>query len=253
MESRKSIISEGVLVAASSVLAYLLTFVYERGFCAVFGIPSEFIAPTLTSIFLTACALIPALIVLYSLADFIYVILPKRMRGGPEYWRMIYLVIFGFIAWLEGYFTVKIFPIFFIMIVFFDFGFPLITQRSHKGYRAKLEAQDKIDNEETLLGLIMQPLGAGWRLFLVFILILTLLTYSLGRKNAINQKDFLVINTLSQPYAVLRIYGDKLICASFNRETKEIQGSFLIFEISKSNLVLTVESIGPLRTRKIGK
>ncbi|HEX8144645.1 MAG TPA: hypothetical protein VF553_18905 [Pyrinomonadaceae bacterium] len=77
------------------------------------------------------------------------------------------------------------------------------------------------------------------------------LTFVVGQAEAINQRNFLVINT-SPEMAVLRIYGDNMSCAPFNRETKEVQKSFVIIKAADNpKHSFNLEDIGPLKPVEI--
>jgi len=74
-----------------------------------------------------------------------------------------------------------------------------------------------------------------------------ILTRIVGEYKAVNQNEYMVIRS-PQEMVVLRIYGDKLTCAPFNRTTKEVKRIFNVFKISEdSNLQLHLEKVGPLR------
>jgi hypothetical protein len=64
------------------------------------------------------------------------------------------------------------------------------------------------------------------------------------------EKEFLVLAS-SPDTVVLRIYGDNIICAPFNRSAKEMQRSFIIHKVGETPpLELRLEKIGPLVLKK---
>jgi len=76
------------------------------------------------------------------------------------------------------------------------------------------------------------------------------ITHAIGRAIALNQSEFLVITTSSE-MVVLRAYGDKLLCAPFDRTKKEVKRTFSILKIAEdSNLKLSLEEVGPLHMEK---
>lgn len=247
---RKNWISEGIILSLTPVVAYLLSFTYERGFCDVFGIPFELISINFTTIFLVTSALISVSFLLFVVIDWIYIILPKNRRSNI-FPRITLLVIMVFICslsygigWLL-FFTLSI-------IILFEFILPLIIHRKHKDYQSKLDAQDKLDKEaDTLFNIIIQRINPRWILLLLAIFIMSVISESLGRYKAVKQEKFFVINTSMGPAVVLRIYNEKFICAPFIKETKELQGSFFIINMpTQSELVLTKENIGPFKIKK---
>jgi hypothetical protein len=55
---KKTWITEGIIIASTPILGYLLTFIYEKGFAEAFNIPISFISPNLTTVFVVTSALV---------------------------------------------------------------------------------------------------------------------------------------------------------------------------------------------------
>ena len=64
------------------------------------------------------------------------------------------------------------------------------------------------------------------------------LSYAAGHATA--------ITSTSPQRVVLRIYGDTVIAASFDRATKSMKKTFVVFKVGEPGLVLRLEAIGPL-------
>jgi len=143
-----------------------------------------------------------------------------------------------------------------VIFVLLEFGLPLLTQRDKKTYREKLLAQeaheDKIDSLPTRLARLL-GIPSYWLLLGVFLGVW--LFHVAGDAQARRQKEFLVIASTPE-CVVLRIYGDELICAPFNRATKEVQPSFSIIKYANSasepRLQLSLEKVGPLKLADLG-
>jgi hypothetical protein len=75
---------------------------------------------------------------------------------------------------------------------------------------------------------------------------------SLGESHAKNQKSFIIIK--SEPeLVILRKYAKNFICATFNRENKEINKNFYIKsidQIAEEGFQIVEENIGPLQAAK---
>ncbi len=76
-------ISAGLLVAAVPVVANLFAFIYEVGYCRVFGIPASFISLQPTTVFVVAGALVVVLFVLLLIADTVVAIFTYYVPQGP--------------------------------------------------------------------------------------------------------------------------------------------------------------------------
>jgi len=50
---------------------------------------------------------------------------------------------------------------------------------------------------------------------------------------------------------VLRIYGDKMVCAPFDRSNGEVERSFVILKVAEDpDLVLHIDKVGPLNPKE---
>ena len=77
--------------------------------------------------------------------------------------------------------------------------------------------------------------------------LLLVISNNAGDAAALKQEEFLVANT-SPEMVVLRIYGDHLICAPFDRATKEAQRSYSVLNVADDpQLMVRLEKVGPLR------
>jgi len=135
-----------------------------------------------------------------------------------------------------------------------SFVLPLFTHGKVFGYYEKLEAQDETDrNFDGLYGTIAKKYGLGSLklLMLVGALLMSAATAQfIGKAHALNQKEFLVLSS-SPEMVVLRIYGDRMIVAPFDRKTQEFESKFVIKTLGADDtLVISPEDIGPLKLSK---
>lgn len=73
------------------------------------------------------------------------------------------------------------------------------------------------------------------------------LGFAAGQRHAETKVAYFRLNT-SRPTVVLRIYGDKMVAATFSPESKTMQRSFSIHLVGKDpTLRLTFEHLGPLK------
>ena len=89
-------------------------------------------------------------------------------------------------------------------------------------------------------------------LIFLFICYLGVICYYIGRSTAENRTEFQVIAPSSDvpEVAVLRISGDYLLTAPFDRVTKKVEKKLYILKISEMpKTPLTLENIGPLSVK----
>lgn len=126
------------------------------------------------------------------------------------------------------------------------FGIPLLQLRSKRPLEERLKEWNKDEDKLDLMVLIVNRFGPfGPQLIVLSIGILGL-SYLIGNGEAFRQTSFLTIK--SRPdVVVLRTYGDRLICAPFDKNNKEVKRELLILNISMFNEInFLMEEIGPL-------
>jgi len=243
-----------IVVTAIPVLGYTLAFIHEAAFCDVFSIPREFIILDWISIITSiGGVLISSFLILWIMLIPALLSRFRNKRLGPIARRFTMLITLLLILLLITTTYLSFLPYFPFLLAFLlyfailDFLGPLITQKGILGYRNKLEAQDKHDAESITKFPFVKQVGKVGLTIVFFILLLFSLSYLDGRDSAMRQEEFLVPSTY-QESVVLRIYGDKLICAPIDRERHQIvKGFFLIRLGDDSNLVLIPQKVGPLK------
>jgi hypothetical protein len=251
---------EGLIIAALSAIAYLLVYVYESSYAEVFGIPSEFITFNLTRVFIVIFALLSVVGAVLWIANALVMLLPttpnpiaKRLRRISP--AILFVVGLVYIYRHDWNLALMAAASGLAMPILFEFAFPLVTQRGKGSYLEKLEADQqqrerrrrKGEEVETLLDKGAQILGWEVILILIYLWFGLLLTYGAGRSAARNQRKFLITNT-SPEMVVLRIYGDKMVCAPLSRSTGEVERRFVVLKVAEDpDLMLGLEEVGPLR------
>lgn len=85
-----------------------------------------------------------------------------------------------------------------------------------------------------------------FKLIITFILIGALsLGFMFGSNDARSKKDYLVVSG-SPEMAVVKIYGDNIIMAQFNRGSKTLEKNFMINKVGQTSDKYRLEHIGPL-------
>jgi len=253
----------GLSVAALSAVAYLLAFSYERGYARHFGIPSNLIRLSLTTVLQSMIILLGFLLLMFLVVNGLSPIFLAH-RSNIIY-RLIlgewpfFLSILGMtlIYGITGQMKPPLSLIIVVLLVpLSNFIAPFVKKRQEETYIKKLEAIERerlesVRKETPLPSLVTYISGTrggllGLRL-IILVYVLYIVSSFLGSSEAINQKNFLVVEGQND-IVVLRIYEGRFICAPFERRTKEVQNSLLIIDSSGQNgLKLNWEEIGPLK------
>lgn len=246
----RSIISEGLVIAALPVLAYLLTFCYELGYTSEFNIPIHLITPNITTIFIAAGSILFVVVLAFIFVNLIYTLfqkdgsLPRRLVKYAPLIVMLYIYINLFGLNWEEYIFIIILLVFFLAL---EFLLPLIGQRKVKGYKNKLAAQDEFDSKlVTLYGKVFRLTGRTMAYIILYVIMLAQISLAAGRSEAYKQTEYLVIDKQCEQVA-LRIYGDIIIAAPVDVRNRTVENKFYIYNINNYDLVLQLEDIGPLR------
>ncbi len=259
-DNKKSIFSEGLILAAVPFLGYLTIFVYELGFLTYFGIPYEFIQPTFTSVCLVSAVIIGVL--LFSFVSghcftvFLTTIFPIKegsllraiKRISWQIFVLLFFVIFWGKEWKQYLGPIMIFS----MVVFFEFLWPLITGHKKKSYNEKLAHQEDIERKydpefRIFFNFIDERLGRRNVAVFLTVALFMLFVYQAGLIKAKQKDAFWQID--GEQSIVLRIYGDTLICANFDTEKHAVGDQFSIVKIApEKKLSLKMIKTGRLKS-----
>jgi hypothetical protein len=245
IEEKKSglpsgILSEALILALASASAYYFAFTYEKSFLSFFGAPSQFASIDITTLLNFGAIFIGFLVIAFPFLNLFIMILSKSnnpylIRLIRPYWIFLLVIISHFYFFrLEklGYLLIYLFSCAFF--AFFDFIFPLITQRKNKTYQNKLKDQAEIDSK---IGSIPQILGLKFGreslLFIAILLIGNLLSTQAGLAEAMHKNEFLITNTEPQ-FIVLRIYTNRLVCAEYDEKMNEVLRQYRVFDLTSN-------------------
>lgn len=245
-------LTEGLLIAVASAGAYLLAFYYEKGFTSYFKIPTHFVNVSLATIFIIVALAISFLLFIFPIADFIF----QLIRGlHPvlypsiatllivSLFSVIHLYLFGLSNWALFIFHLVMLG----LVALLFFVLPVVTRRKGN-FIERIEEQQKRDRSVIgLYDVIASRFGRDTLLIIAFSILSINFAENAGEAQAMKRVEFLVINTEPE-MVVLQVYGDNMICAPFNRETKEVQTKFTVIKIAEdSKMALNLEKVGPLR------
>ena len=254
-ETYKSWLTEGVILAAAPVFGYLLVFAYEAGFCSHFGIPLEFISLNTITVIIAAFGIAVTFTLLFAVSTFEMTVLRYLYKKIPFLFVIALrkgvsaLLIGGIILYMIKAPTKHWLFLFLFVLATFIVGIavPYITIRRQEGQcnvsniyernvKENVTAFEKYLGENVVMTIILVLMFVG-SLFV---------SYSTGQIKAKGQDKFLIVHSVPETVA-LRIYGDNLICAPFERERKRVTRSFIIRKMGDNpDILLNVEMVGPL-------
>jgi len=247
-------LSEGIIIAIASVAAYTLTFLYEVGFLSAFEIPINLIRINLDTVLIAISSIFGFMLIIFAIANFLVMLLPESKFIQTKIIR-ISIILLPFLWKIFVYKQLGKYLIHLIIaiaiMVFLEFIVPIFQFRKKESYSEKLVADEMVEYEprsrSTLLGRIRVVLGPFGYVFFIALFITAGLVYEAGRVKALTKEYFLVLGESSN-IVVLRTYNDLLICAPFNRKTKEIEQK-LIFKkiVDNTDVIYVREKVGPLR------
>jgi len=254
----KSSLGVGVL----SIGGYLLGFAYEKGYADYFGIPVQLIKLNLISIFLSIFWLAAMMLIFIVYVNTGYLLLREKLREKRSviFRAIIRLTpsvlfcaavfyIYRNTSWrMEVLGAILSWPIY---ILLKEFIAPLIGQRGKGTYYQKMEAQEEKYKQmefASIWDLITYKRSATITLYLVIAIPLFYVFANwAGMAEAREQKEFFVIKE-PKPFVVLRIYGDKFICSSFDSKARTVEKTLYILDTPKQDGIwLDWQEVGPLK------
>jgi len=251
--------SDAGLLAGMSGAAYLFCFYYEWGYADVFAIPLQLINVSLINLLIFASIVISFAIAILPLINSVSLFVPTKHSYlafyVPRFLIISSVLLIGIPILLPFSEWKYMFPLLLFLVGLFAiqvFLLPLITHRKKGGYLERYQAVDEVLLARRLSRpSVFQQIASktGTTLFSVITLLIvgTVLVTMAGRGKALKQTDFPVTNTVPE-MAVLRVYGDNMICAPFDRKTREVKKTFSVLKVGEdSKLVMSIENIGPLK------
>lgn len=281
-----------VAISILTALGYALAYFFEWGFCNEFGIPSNLIEVELSQVII---AVLRLTMVLGITLIIWYVYLYNQIKRAPEKLRsplnlsaglflpvILYIVMYGGM-WKEWFWTfVVVFALTIILILFasrktlwlhiktwfwtkcFQKLGTLIAKhifrRTTSEVIKSMENNSKSEKSHKKLGENQENKGNILTIKKVIFLVVSIVfilfwaSYSMGQADAKKQDKFLTIS-VPQYSAVLRIYGDNMICQPLNKsvdsETQAVkwtlQGNIFVIILSDTTEhILILEDTGRL-------
>ncbi len=227
-----------MLVPLTVGIAYLITFAYEAGFIVVFRIPVEVVRLNLSTLAIVASALMVVLPVSWYVFRFA---VGNRHSGGRLVLcglleLLVFLAVYHIYAGQGGESDRVVLGVVAILL-FLLAVFGYLRLRKARTLPS-LPQQWRLEVYGALVALFL--CAAVWTAF------------ATGRKRALTQTWFYVTNSApAEQLAVLRAYGDLLVCAPFAQDSRQLKPCFVFWKMSEGVYRLDLANIGPLIPPKI--
>src|SRR5260370_23415953 len=223
--TKSTLFTEGLLIAAAPVAAYLLALTYISGYASYFSIPMEFLSLNVTTMFVVGGKILSLALLVWLFVLLVFQFLPagdnpllRRILAILPWAALLYIqVMFFGRRWHEWRSTL----LFFLLIAAELFLLPLI-HRDKTSYMEKLHESDKrFHGASPTLAHRLFTTDRTRRIFTFGIWTWFSLTaaQSAGRFEAMWKTEFLVPSS-APGSVVLCTSGDYLILSPFDNKTK---------------------------------
>ena len=245
---RKTLAGDAVLLFLVTCATYLTVYIFEAGYCHYFKVPLYLIRLEVSTALLFAATSWLVLWLLLNFA-FVYVSIDDffRRRKNPILRRVLLgngpLIAASLFVWM---FTGNFWFLFGVLLPACVFSLLLLRGDPEQTLKQFDEAAAKTKAYPFRSITRLRELGLIWIVQIgVWAFIWGSLWFGIGETFAKNQRDFLVIDA-AKPKAVIRLYGDRLVCVQFDPTTKVCSPSFTIFGSSEKQQDFELQRIGPL-------
>lgn len=243
---------EGVLLLILSAAAYTAFLAREMGYTDHFSIPHEFIVASNTGLIIAAKSILWGALAYIGKVNLAWILAPRGDRLLHAVARHVIAssLVIGFAAYpylqtdLSPWWVIGLIAIY----LFFQFAWPLITQRKLAGYENKVAAQIEIEKNSTdILDTLLSGANRGTRIAILLAASIMIFAYGDGRRDAFQQSTYNV--KLDEPDAALiRMYGEVAIFRKFIPNTKSLTAEIQIQKLSDGEPIkLKQADVGPLR------
>lgn len=264
-EGNRIEISEGVMLAIVTGIAYLHVYLSELGYHQYFNIPNFFIRLSIEQILLRGLyILIIGLSIFFTISVWIYF----RRRLARDYLlfdsqavEFLLLITFSVILFSEIINASDLLdpkyegPILLATTIILIWGGTYIL--FYYLGKKKSSSEDNTNNfqepkmEISFLSLKLKPNLLDILLIFFILVVVFGLSYERGYSRAQRTEEYFVTNTYPENVVLIN-YGEYLVCAHFNRKTNEVHNTFSVLRIGDDpEITLTLERLGRLHSQEL--
>lgn len=263
-EGNRINISEGIILAIITAIAYLHVYLSELAYHQYFNIPKFLIRLSIEQILFRGFLFISLGISLFfgfsAWINYSYTKREKYVFSEPLAIELIFLSTLTTILFVGIGDTLDFLDPRYEDMILFATQFIIIWIAFYLIYkfmknRKKLIEEKKIKKEPTIpilfLSLKLRPSIFDLILIVIILVFVFAISYENGYSNAQNTKDFYVTNTIPEK-VILKNYSENLICASFDRKTNDVYNEFTILRVGDDpELTLSLERLGKLHPQEL--
>jgi|GEM_PF-6979808 len=238
MDTKRTVLDQGIIVAGISTFVYFVAFVYELGYNKYYSIPTEFISVGLESIFITLIGIASLLWTLYFIIEiFRHFLVGAKNRVIRKVWLYALVFLLILTPWLltGNQVNWKIVLVWVAPLLLVEFIFPL-RFRNEESYEKKFEKQQKIDDVfgEFLFEKFLDCYIGKWGgIVMIMILYIVWVSYIGGGYSARIQTEFMAATINGQENILLKRDGEQLVFSPLF-DSNRIEKKF--YTIPRSNL-----------------
>lgn len=245
-------VSEAIVIAFFSAWAYLITFFYEAGYLAHFGLPPKLIVIEISSVLIALIALIGFLISLFFIGYYVLGTENATSEIGNEiraisfcffFTILIPILLFGInkntYVYLGGF---AMFLCLRAISIFLSKG---------KTIEEKLKYQEGKRDRDGPLYWLSDRLGRKWLIKIFFFIFTLILASGIGGSKAVKQDDHFIIQ--GEPELVIvTMYGDRIIAMPFDEASHLVDRKFYLLNaeyLAKEGRAIYMKKLGRLNLK----
>jgi hypothetical protein len=258
--SKSALTDTSLLLAGGSALAYLTTYIYEYAYCSSFGVPGHLISPGIPTMLLAAASIGGILLSVLALLGLTAPLVRRAQdpkRSSHErffYFSNALLLIAGIVTVASYGFPLRAVGWWALGVVIFNlflFG-PVLFLDRHKPLSERFASSPKPEDPLNFASAILEPFPRYVSGAVLVCLAAFGTAFEVGRGEASRKEQYPTLAS-APSFAVIRTYGDLVIAAGYNRETKLLTGELKFLSLKDTKeLDVKVERIGPLGAAEAG-
>ncbi len=246
---KRSWLTEGIVLAAIPVMAYVLAFGYEYGYYLAYGFPQELISVDLNRVFAAGVIFLAGVLGVVLLTTVALALLPSdhplaSVIAQAVIYALAYLVFLTYLGRFDA--LGWIFGLTLAAYLLYKFAMPVLTQGHVHGYVRKYQSHEQAQQmRPTLFRAMLRTIGPLPGTVLAYFCIAVLLSVTFGWHLATAREYYFVVPGEPER-VVLRIYGDSVVLAQLDRPTRRILREYTVLRRTGGAVTLREERIGPL-------
>lgn len=242
------------IISYLSLAGYFLSYKYKEGYYYYFNIPNVYINGI---DFIDIIKMISALILFFSGGLYIMLTHRPKDKERDETWisRIDQIVMpISIVLLLAGIIDVKLIKVLLlfviVIILLYNFIFPLIVHHNENGYNNKIAAFFKSESDMSFIEILEHKMKYQTFSLIIMVVFSTFLlgvfVNFLGHQNAKNKETFDVTIIDGVKHVLFNVNEESVVASSINNKVLSKNYSML----SKNNLMIKKENIKDLKVNK---